>query len=31
MQDVYNHIPETNVLLGYVVLQLSCSYNLWYM
>jgi hypothetical protein len=30
MQDIYNYIPET-VFLGYIVLQLFCSYNLWYM
>jgi len=30
MQDIYNYIPETNLLLGYIVLQLCCSYNFWF-
>jgi hypothetical protein len=31
MQGIYNYIPETNHVLGYVMLQLFCIYNLCYM
>ena len=33
MQDIYNYMPETNHVsrVGYMVLQLSCSYNFWHL
>jgi hypothetical protein len=27
MQGIYNYIPEKNMFLGYIVLQLFCIYN----
>ena len=30
MQGIYDYIPEQTVFLGYIMLQLFCSYNLWY-
>jgi hypothetical protein len=30
MQRIYNYIPEKSMLLGYIVLQLFCSYNSWH-
>jgi len=30
-QGIYNYMPETTKFLGYIVLQLLCIYNLFYM
>jgi len=27
---IYNYVPEKTVFLRYIVLQIFCSYNLWY-
>jgi hypothetical protein len=31
MQSIYNYITWKNMFLRHIVLQLFCSYNLWYM